>query len=91
MGYAKIWIFWGNKKEQVLDNLAEKMDKCPAVELGVPRYPPEKKRKERKKKMIAHGPSNKQYASKSWQVFNFQSLGSKSMAFLSSDPILIRQ
>jgi len=53
----------------VLDNLAEKMDKCPAVELGVPRYPPEKKRREkkreRKKKMIAHGPSNKQYASKS--------------------------
>ena len=34
--------------EQVLDNLAEKMDKCPAVELGVPRYPPEKNRKERK-------------------------------------------
>ena len=42
MGYAK--IFQGNKKEQVLDNLAEKMDKCPAVELGVPRYPPGKKR-----------------------------------------------
>jgi len=41
--------------------------------------------------MIAHGPSNKQYASKSWQVFNFQSLWSKSMAFLSSDPVLIRQ
>jgi len=52
----------------VLDNLAEKMDKCPAVELGVPRYPLEKKREEKKKKrekMIAHGPSNKQYASKS--------------------------
>mgnify|MGYP006965716891 FL=1 len=61
MGYAKIKIFRGNKKEQVLDNLAEKMDKCPAVELGVPRYP--------LKKMIAHGPSNKQYASKSWQRF----------------------
>jgi len=61
MGYTKIRIFRGNKKEQVLDNLAEKMDKCPAVELGVPRYPPEKKRR----KMIAHGPSNKQYASKS--------------------------
>jgi len=44
----KIRIFRGNKKEQVLDNLAEKMDKCPAVELGVPRYPPEKRRKERK-------------------------------------------
>jgi hypothetical protein len=44
MGYAKIEIFRGNKKEQVLDNLAEKkMDKCPAVELGVPRYPLEKK------------------------------------------------
>jgi len=41
----------------------EKMDKCQAVELGVPRYPLKKKRK--KKKMIAHGPSNKQYASKS--------------------------
>jgi len=63
MGYAKIRIFRGNKKEQVLDNLAEKMDKCPAVELGVPRYPFKKKRK--RKKMIAHGPSNKQYASKS--------------------------
>ena len=48
----------------MLDNLAEKMDKCPVVELGVPRYPPEKKKK-REKKMIAHGPSNKQYASKS--------------------------
>ena len=24
MGYAKVWIFRGNKKEQVLDNLAEK-------------------------------------------------------------------
>ena len=86
MSYAKIWIFRGNKKEQVLDNLAEKMDKCPAVELGVPRYPPEKR-----EKMIAHGPSNKQYASKSWQVFYFQSLWSKSLAFLSSDPVLIRQ
>jgi len=47
MGYAKIWIFGGNKKEQVLDNLAEKMDKCPTVELGVPRYPPEKKKKKK--------------------------------------------
>jgi len=81
MGYAKIWIFQVNKKEQVLDNLVEKMDKCPAVELGVPSYPPKKREK---KKMIAHGPSNKQYASKSWQVFNFQSLWSKSMAFISS-------
>ena len=72
MGYAKIWIFRGNKKEQVLDNLAEKMDKCPAVELGVPPYPPKKREKKRReKKMIAHGPSNKQYANKSWQVFNF--------------------
>ena len=35
--------FRGNKKEQVLGNLTEKMDKCPVVELGVPRYPPEKK------------------------------------------------
>jgi len=50
----------------VLDNLAEKMDKCPVVELEVPRYPLEKKkRREKKEKMIAHGPSNKQYASKS--------------------------
>jgi len=40
--------------------------------------------------MIAHDPSNKQYASKSWQVFNFQSFLSKSMAFVSSDPVLIR-
>jgi len=72
----------------VLDNLVEKMVMCPAVELGVPRYPPEKKRE---KKMIAHGPSNKQYASKRWQVLNFQSLWSKSMAFISSDPVLIRQ
>ena len=62
MGYAKIKIFRGNKKEQVLDNLAEKMNKRPVVELGVPRYPLKKKKK---KKMIAHGPSNKQYASKS--------------------------
>ena len=44
MGYAKIKIFRGNKKEQVLDNLAEKMDKFPEVELGVPRYPLKKKR-----------------------------------------------
>ena len=65
MGYAKIKIFRGNKKEQVLDNLAEKMEKCPAVELGVPRYP----LKKNEMKMIAHGPSNKQYASKSWQRF----------------------
>ena len=67
------------------------MDKCPAVELGVPRYPLKKKEEEKRKKMLAHGPSNKQYASKSWQVFNFQSLWSKSMAFFSSDPVLIRQ
>ena len=89
MGYVKIWIFRGNKKEQVLDNITEKMDKCPVVELGVPRYPPKKRKK--KEKMIAHGPSNKQYASKSWQVFNYQSLWSKSMAFLSSDPVLIKK
>ena len=69
MGYAKIRIFRGNKKEQVLDNLAEKMDKCPVVELGVPRYPLKKKWERKRKKMIAHGPSNKQYASKSWQSF----------------------
>jgi len=33
----------------VLDSLVEKMDKCPAVELGVPRYPPEKKKREEEK------------------------------------------
>ena len=63
------------------------MDKYPAVELGYLGIHLNKK----KKKMIAHGLSNKQYASKSWQVFNFQSLWSKSMTFPSSDPILIRQ
>ena len=42
----KIRIFRGNKKEQVLDNLAEKkMDKCRAVELGVPWYPLKKREK----------------------------------------------
>jgi len=50
MGYAKIKIFRGNKKEQVLDNLAEKMDKCPAIELGVPRYPLKKKKREKERK-----------------------------------------
>jgi len=50
MGYEKIRIFRGNKKEQVLDNLAEKIDKCPAVELGVLRYPPERKKKEKRRK-----------------------------------------
>jgi len=40
----------GNKKEQVLGNLAKKMDKCPVVELGVPRYPPKKKNYEMIKK-----------------------------------------
>ena len=64
MGYVKIKIFRGNKKEQVLDNLVEKMDKCPAVELGGTSVSTWKK-----EKMIAHGPSNKQYASKSWQSF----------------------
>ena len=54
----------------MLDNLAQKMDKCPAVEVGVPRYPlkkreREREREKRKNKMIAHGSSNKQYASKS--------------------------
>jgi len=49
LGYAKIMIFRGNKKEQVLDNLAEKMDKCPAVELRVPRYPLKKERERRRK------------------------------------------
>jgi len=40
----------------------EKMDTCPIVELGV--LGAHMKKKRRKKKMIAHGPSNKQYASK---------------------------
>ena len=50
MGYAKIKIFRGNKKEQVLDNLAETMDKRPAVELGVPRYPLKKEREREKER-----------------------------------------
>jgi len=78
------------KRSKCSTTSQKKMDKCPAVEWGVPRYPPEKKERKKRAKMIAHGPSNKQYA-KSWQVFNFQSLWSKSMAFLSSDPILITQ
>jgi len=41
----------------------KKMDMCPTVELGVLAAHLKKKRK-RKKMMIAHGPSNKQYASK---------------------------
>ena len=86
MGYAKIWIFRGNKKEQVLDNLAEKNGQVSGSRMRGTTVSTWKKRA----KMIAHGPSNKQYA-KSWQVFNFQSLWSKSMAFLSSDPILITQ
>jgi len=49
MGYAKMKIFQENKKEQVLDNLAEKMDKCPAVQLGVPRYPLKKRREKERK------------------------------------------
>ena len=49
MGYAKIEIFRGNKKEQVLDNLAGKMDKCPVVELGVLWYPLKKIRREEEK------------------------------------------
>ena len=45
------------------------MDTCPIVELGVLGAHLKKKRKKReiekrKKKMIAHGPSNKKYASK---------------------------
>jgi len=52
------------KRSKCSTTSQKKIDKCPAVELEVPRYPPEKKEK-REKKMIAHGPSNKQYASKS--------------------------
>ena len=43
------------------------MDMCPTVELGVlgAHLKKKKEKKEReRKKMIAHGPSNKQYASK---------------------------
>ena len=36
------------------------MDKCPAVELGVPQYPLKKEEEKKKEKMIAHDPSNKQ-------------------------------
>ena len=49
------------KRSKCSTTSQKKMDKCPAVELGVPWYPPEKK----ENKMIAHGPFNKQYASKS--------------------------
>jgi len=44
----------------------EKMDTCPIVELGVLGAHLKKNREteKRKKKMIAHGPSNKHYASK---------------------------
>jgi len=55
----------------VLDNLAEKMDKCPAVELGVPRYPLKKKKK---KKKIAHGPSISNMPVRVDKDFKFQSL-----------------
>ena len=88
MGYAIIWIFRGNKKEQVLDNLVEENGQVSGSRI---RGTSVSTWKSKKKKTIAHGPSNKQYTSKSWQVFNFQSLWSKSMVFLSSDPILIRQ
>jgi len=41
------------------------MDTCPIVELGVLSAHLKKEEKKREtKKMIAHGPSNKQYASK---------------------------
>ena len=52
-------------------HLSEKMDTCPIVELGVLGAHLKKKKKKkresekkRNKKMIAHGPSNKHYASK---------------------------
>ena len=82
--------FRGNKKDKVLDNLVEKNGQVSGSRIRGTLVSTWKK-EERKKKLIAHGPSNKQYASKSWQVFNFQSLWSKSMAFLSSDVVLIRQ
>jgi len=52
----------------------EKMDTCPIVELGVLGAHMKKKKKreilkKRNKKMIAHGPFHKQYASKRCQTF----------------------
>ena len=71
MGYAKIKIFRGNKKEQVLDNLVGKMDNCPAVELGVPRYPLKKKREKNDKPMV---PLISNMPARVDKDFNFQSL-----------------
>jgi len=64
MDYAKIRIFRGNKKEQVLDNLTEKNGQVSGSRIRGTSVSTSKKEEERKK-MIAHGPSNKQYASKS--------------------------
>jgi len=64
MGYAKIRIFRGNKKEQVLDNLTEKNGQVSDNRIRGTSVSTLKKR-EKRKKMIAHGSSNKQYASKS--------------------------
>jgi len=36
------------KRSKCSTTSQKKMNECPAVELGVPRYPPEKKRKRRK-------------------------------------------
>jgi hypothetical protein len=41
----------------VLGNLTEKMDKCPAVELGVPWYPPKEKNLWDDKNMIKENDS----------------------------------
>jgi hypothetical protein len=41
--------------------------------------------------MIAHGPSNKQYASKSDKFLIFKIFDLKSMVFFSSDPVLTIQ
>ena len=60
------------------------MDTCLIVELGVLGA---HLKKEEEEKMIAYGPSNKQYASKRWQTFQKgQRSWSRSMTFLSLTP-----
>ena len=80
MGLCKNLI---RKKKRVRREV--KMDMCPTVELGVLVAHLKKKRNWKKmKKMIAHGPSNKQYASKRWQTSQKgQRSWSRSMTFLS--------
>ena len=66
----------------------KKMDMCPTVELGVLASHLKRKRKKiEEKKILAHGPSNKQYASKRWQTFQKgQRSWYRSMIFLSLTP-----